>query len=67
MGMPHISNVRHLEIDRSGHSITCERATDQGYQVLRCSLPAVVCVTEGAGQERYPGREEMEVAETKTV
>ena len=67
MGMPHISNVRHLEIDRSGHSITCERATDQGYQVLRCPLPAVVCVTEGAGQERYPGREEMEVAETKTV
>ena len=30
-------------------------------------LPAVVCVTEGAGQERYPGREEMAEAEGKEV
>ena len=67
LGMPHISNVRSLEIDRSGQQITCERVTDQGYQVLRCSLPVVVCVTEGAGQERYPGREEMTEAEGKTV
>ncbi len=67
MGVPHISNVRSLEIDRSGNRITCERVTDQGYQVLECPLPAVVCVTEGAGQERYPGREEMEAAETRTV
>jgi len=35
--------------------------------VLECPLPAVVCVTEGAGQERYPGREEMTEAEGKTV
>ena len=67
LGMPHISNVRSLEIDRSGKQITCERVTDQGYQVLRCSLPVVVCVTEGAGEERYPGREEMTEAEGKTV
>ena len=67
LGMPHISNVRSLEIDRSGQQITCERVTDQGYQVLRCPLPVVVCVTEGAGQERYPGREEMTEAEGKTV
>ena len=67
MGLPHISNVRKLAIDRAGNRITVERATDEGYQVLECALPAVVCVTEGAGQERYPGREEMAEAETKTV
>jgi electron transfer flavoprotein alpha subunit len=67
MGLPHISNVRKLEIDRAGNRITVERATDEGYQVLECALPAVVCVTEGAGQERYPGREEMTEAEEKTV
>ena len=67
MGLPHISNVRKLEVDRAGNRITVERATDEGYQVLECPLPAVVCVTEGAGQERYPGREEMTEAETKTV
>ena len=67
MGLPHISNVRKLEIDRAANRITVERATDEGYQVLECPLPAVVCVTEGAGQERYPGREEMTAAEGKAV
>jgi electron transfer flavoprotein alpha subunit len=67
MGLPHISNVRKLEIDRAANRITAERATDEGYQVLECPLPAVVCVTEGAGQERYPGREEMAEAEGKEV
>ena len=67
MGLPHISNVRKLEVDRAGNRITVERVTDEGYQVLECSLPAVVCVTEGAGQERYPGREEMAEAEGKAI
>ena len=67
MGLPHVGNVRKLEIDRTANRISVERATDEGYQVLECALPAVVCVTEGAGQERYPGREEMTEAETKTV
>ena len=67
MGLPHISNVRKLDIDRAANRITVERATDEGYQVLECALPAVVCVTEGAGQERYPGREEMAEAEEKAV
>ena len=67
MGLPHVGNVRKLEIDRAANRITVERATDEGYQVLECPLPAVVCVTEGAGQERYPGREEMAEAEGKAV
>ena len=67
MGLPHISNVRKLDIDRSGNRITAERVTDEGYQVLECTLPAVVCVTEGAGQERYPGRDEMAEAEGKEI
>ena len=67
MGLPHVSNVRKLEIDRAANRITVERATDEGYQVLECPLPAVVCVTEGAGQERYPGRDEMTEAQEKTV
>ncbi len=67
MDLPHISNVRKLEIDRPGNRIVAERATDEGYQVIECPLPAVVCVTEGAGQERYPGREEMTEAQERTV
>ena len=67
MGLPHVSNVHKLEIDRAANRITVERVTDEGYQVLECSLPAVVCVTEGAGQERYPGRDEMTEAQEKAV
>ncbi len=67
MGLPHISNVRKLEVDRSANRIVAERATDEGYQVIECPLPAVVCVTEGAGQERYPGRDEMTEAQERSI
>ncbi len=67
MGLPHISNVRKLEVDRAGNRIVAERATDEGYQVIECPLPAVVCVTEGAGQERYPGRDEMTEAQERSI
>ena len=58
MDLPHISNVRKLAVDRAANRITAERVTDSGYQVLQCPLPALICVTEGAGPERYPGRDE---------
>ena len=67
MGLPHISNVRKLDVDRSGNRIVTERATDEGYQIIECPLPAVVCVTEGAGQERYPGRDEMTEAQERSI
>ena len=67
MGLPHVSNVRKLDVDRAGNRIVAERATDEGYQVIECPLPAVVCVTEGAGQERYPGRDEMTAAQERSI
>ena len=67
MDLPHISNVRKLDVDRDGNRIVAERATDEGYQVIECPLPAVVCVTEGAGQERYPGRDEMTEAQERSI
>jgi electron transfer flavoprotein alpha subunit len=67
MGLPHISNVRKLEVDRAGNRIVVERATDEGHQVIECPRPAVVCVTEGAGQERYPGRDEMTEAQERSI
>lgn len=67
MSLPHISNVRKLEVDRANNRIVAERATDEGYQVIECQLPAVVCVTEGAGQERYPGRDEMTEAQERDI
>ena len=67
LGLPHISNVRKLAVDRAAGLITAERVTDSGYQILQCPLPALVCVTEGAAPERYPGREEMTAAADQPV
>ena len=39
MGIPHISNVRKLAVDRAAGLITAERVTDSGYQILQCPLP----------------------------
>ena len=65
MGLPHISHVRKLELSADGNGVVVERITDEGFQVLECDLPAVVCVTEGVAPELYPNREQMAEAENK--
>ena len=64
MGIPHISNARKLEWLRGG-GIRAERVVDEGYQVIECPLPALVCATEGIAPEMYAGPEELEAAEEK--
>lgn len=65
--LPHISNVRHLTYDASTRQITAERVTDEGYEVLTCGLPVLVCVTEGVAPERYPLPAELEAAQLKPL
>ncbi len=64
MGIPHISNVRKLEL-RSDGGIWAERAVDEGHQVIESPLPALVCATEGIAPEMYAGPEELEAAQEK--
>jgi electron transfer flavoprotein alpha subunit len=67
LGLPHISQVRKLEHRSDTNTIIVERATDEGYQVIECSLPALVCVTEGIAAEEYPGPDELEEAQEKPL
>lgn len=67
MGLPHVSQVRKLEYASGGDSVTVERATDEGHQVIECPLPAVVCVTEGVAEERFPSRDDLAAAQDKPV
>ncbi len=67
MGLPHVSQVRKLDYTPGGDSVTVERATDEGHQVIECPLPAVVCVTEGVAEERFPGREDLAAAQERPV
>ena len=67
LGLPHISHVRKLDYQAVTGTIVAERITDEGYQVIECSLPAVVCVTEGVAAETFANREQMAVAQEKPV
>ena len=67
LGLPHISQVRRLEYKADSHSIIAERITDEGYQVIECALPALVCVTEGVAAETFANREQMAAAQEKPV
>ena len=67
LGLPHVSQVRKLDYRAGTNTILVERATDEGYQVIECPLPALVCVTEGIAAEEYPGPDEMEEAEQKPL
>jgi electron transfer flavoprotein alpha/beta subunit len=53
LGLPHLSQVRRLTYEATANRLVAERMTDEGYQVVACSLPALVCVTEGVARERY--------------
>ena len=67
MGIPHISQVRKLDRQTGSHNIIAERVTDEGYQVIESSLPALACVTEGIAPEMYPSREQMAAAQEKPI
>ncbi len=42
------------KIDISGTDLTIERVTPDGYEIIDCSLPAVVTVSNEIGEARYP-------------
>ena len=67
MNLPHVGQVSKLDLQAESNSIVTERLTDEGYQVIQCPLPALVCVTEGVAEETFPNRAQMAEAETKPL
>ena len=69
LDLPQVSGVRHLEVGASdgGASVTMERVTDEGHDVVRCELPALITVTEDVAPEIYPRRAERQAAAEKPV
>ncbi|HIM47634.1 MAG TPA: electron transfer flavoprotein beta subunit/FixA family protein, partial [Dehalococcoidia bacterium] len=57
MDIPHVGQVSKLDLNADSNTIVTERLTDEGYQVIECPLPALVCVTEGVAEETFPNRE----------
>jgi electron transfer flavoprotein beta subunit len=53
LGIPHVTNVRRIEEITDGH-IRCQRMTDDGYEILAMSLPAVISVVKEINDPRLP-------------
>ena len=67
LGLPQITGVRRLELSDSGKGMTVERTTDDGYEVIYCSLPALITVTEGVAPVTFPRKEAVEAAQSKPI
>ena len=71
LDLPQVSAVRRLEIDLAADggngALTAERLTDEGYDVVRCNLPALITVTEDAAPEVYPNRAARQAAQDKPI
>lgn len=52
LGVPALTYATHVEVSES--TVTIHRQTTNGYEVVQSSLPAVVSVTAGVVEPRYP-------------
>ena len=63
--VPGFTNAR--KIDLQGTTISVQRETDSGYQVVSGSLPALVSVTMAIGEPRYPSLKGIMGAKKKPI
>ena len=52
LGLPSVTFAKHIEVD--GTTVKIQRQTEAGYDEVTCPLPALVTVTAGVVEPRYP-------------
>lgn len=65
LDLPAVSFAKHVELD--GETLRVHRQTEAGYDEVVCPLPAVVSVTAGVVDVRYPSLRGIMSARTKPV
>jgi electron transfer flavoprotein beta subunit len=65
LGFPSVTFAKSIAVD--GNSVTVERQTEAGYDDVVCPLPAVVTVTAGVVEPRYPSFKGIMAAKNKPV
>ena len=65
LGMPSVSFAKAVSTD--GTAVTVERQTEAGYDDVECPLPAVVTVTAGVVEPRYPSFKGIMAAKSKPI
>ena len=65
LGLPSVTFARKVAVE--GGELRVERQTEAGYDEVTCPLPAVVTVTAGVVEPRYPSFKGIMAAKSKTV
>jgi electron transfer flavoprotein beta subunit len=65
LGLPSVTFAKHIEID--GTTAKVQRQTESGYDEVTCPLPALVSVTAGVVEPRYPSFKGIMAAKSKPV
>lgn len=65
LGVPSVTFAKSIESD--GSKLNVNRQTEAGYDVLEAELPAVVSVTAGVNEPRYPSLKGIMAAKSKPV
>src|SRR5690606_10408907 len=65
LGMPALTGARKLTVD--GSTLTIESQTEEGYEVVTASTPAVVSVWDTINEPRYPSFKGIMAAKKKPV
>lgn len=66
IGATLITNVTKVRIEPD-YSVTAQRVTDAGVETVHFFTPALLTVTEGFGEERFPDRQSMDLASKKSI
>lgn len=67
LGIPHVSYVKRLEINEDGKSLIAERMTEQGHQLISCSIPCLLTATKALNVPRIPTIISQLAAKKKTI
>ena len=65
LGLPSVTFAKAIAVD--GATVKVERQTEAGYDEVECPLPAVVTVTAGVVEPRYPSFKGIMAAKSKPV
>ena len=67
LGLPSVSFAKHIEVAEGGAKVKVDRQTEAGYDEVECPLPALVTVTAGVVEPRYPSFKGIMAAKGKPV
>ena len=65
LGLPSVTFAKHIEVD--GTTVKVQRQTESGYDEVETPMPAVVSVTAGVVEPRYPSFKGIMAAKSKPV